>query len=188
MRCHQISGSLPAVASFGTIVSALGDANQGVVSVLLPAMADETLASVGMVHGPLVAVRDARMLGDGSSFVHLETELAEWIGPLRDNDEESWCAGLTYGHTTNWHLNDLRRRISQVCRISRRSILETFTAIAPRGRWRGAERLLVEPRVVEHLFQCRMCTAPAKQVCTHNGAPKRRVARSGKHNSAPRGR
>lgn len=92
MRCHQISGSLPAVASFGTIVSALGDANQGVVSVLLPAMADETLASVGMVHGPLVAVRDARMLGDGSSFVHLETELAEWIGPLRDNDEESWCA------------------------------------------------------------------------------------------------
>ena len=84
----------PATASFDAIAAALPAECECAIGLTLPAGAAEALASVGLTHGPLVAVCDARALADGNRYVCLESQLMQWEGPLRDTDEDSWSFEL----------------------------------------------------------------------------------------------
>ena len=64
------------------------------LGLMVPPTASEPHEAVGLRHGPLVGVRDARRLEGGDMYVRLETELMQWRGPLRDTDEVSWSFEL----------------------------------------------------------------------------------------------
>lgn len=89
-----IAPCFPAEAAFDTLAAALAPECQCAVGVMLPAGEVEALAEVGLYHGPLVVVRDARELEGRDRYVRLETEVMEWTGPLCDTDEPSWSHEL----------------------------------------------------------------------------------------------
>ena len=57
---------------------------------------EDDLSAVGLCHGPLLAVHDAREV-NGDLYARLESRLLQWTGPLRDTDEASWSPSLADG-------------------------------------------------------------------------------------------
>ena len=111
-----ISPYLPAEAAFETIAHFLPSDRQCALGVMLPAGVEESLAAVGLAHGPLVAVRDARAV-DGQMYIRLESELIRWTGELCDTDEATWTPSLANSlewkrlqrlrkHAAGWPLHD----------------------------------------------------------------------------------
>ena len=82
------------LGGFEAIAAALPPACECAIGALLPPDASDSLAEVGLQHGPLVTVCNARLLDDGERYLCLESHLMQWKGELRDTDEDSWSFEL----------------------------------------------------------------------------------------------